>query len=80
MESSRFAASALAGSFVASKGTAALGFIIAFTPVGWVGIVVGGLVVVGCSVAVSVGVDNYLKNRAGKYHDNVKDWMSELWN
>jgi hypothetical protein len=47
VESSRFFASAMAGGGVAKAGAFGLGLIMLSTPVGWVGLVVGGLVIVG---------------------------------
>ncbi len=55
IESSSFALSAGSGIIAVNAGTAALGILIAATPIGWVGLVVGGLAVAGTAAAVSMG-------------------------
>jgi len=79
VESSRFAASALAGSGVAKAGAFGLGLIMLSTPVGWVGLVVGGLVIVGCSVAASVAVDRYVNDLSRDKYDPILEWIDGLW-
>lgn len=57
IESSSFAASALTGTVVVNVGVAMLGFIMVATPIGWVGLVVGGAVVAGAAAA-SIEMNN----------------------
>ena len=47
IESSSFVASTVAATITVNVGTAALGFLMIATPVGWIGLIVGGLVVAG---------------------------------
>ena len=79
MESSRFAASAVVGGGVAKAGAFGLGLIMLSTPVGWVGLVVGGLVIVGCSVAASVAVDRYVNDLSRDKYDPILEWIDGLW-
>ena len=76
MESSRFAASAVVGGGVAKFG---LGLMLTFTPVGWVGLVVGGLVIVGCSVAASVAADHYANELSRDKYEPLLEWIDGLW-
>lgn len=41
------------------------------TPVGWVGLVVGGAIVVGVAATASIGMNNYVKNSSGSMYDNI---------
>ena len=79
MESSRFAASAVAGGGVAKAGAFGLGLIMLSTPVGWVGLVVGGLVIVGCSVAASAAANHYANKFSGGIYDTILKRIDGLW-
>ena len=76
VESSRFFASAVVGGGVAKFG---LGLMLTFTPVGWVGLVVGGLVIVGCSVAASVAADHYANELSRDKYEPLLEWIDGLW-
>lgn len=75
IESSSFATSAVAGTVAVNVGSAALGFLMVATPIGWVGLVVGGLVVAGTAAAVSMGVNGYVKDNAGYKYDEIMAWL-----
>jgi len=46
------------------------------TPVGWVGLVLGGLV--GAGAAVSVGTNDLINNNAGKVYDLIMKEINAL--
>lgn len=71
IESSSFALSASAGIAAVNIGTAALTFVVAATPVGWVGLVVGGVIVAGTAAATSMGVNSAVKDNAGSWYDFI---------
>lgn len=71
IESSSFALSASSGMITVNAGTAALGFLMVATPIGWVGLVVGGLAVAGTAAAVSVGVNRAAKESSGSWYDSI---------
>ena len=75
IESSSFATSAVAGSVAVNVGVAALGFLIVATPIGWVGLVVGGLAVAGTAAGVSMGVNGYMKDNSGAVYDQIMGWI-----
>lgn len=69
IESSSFATSAATGIGVVNAGAAALTFLVVATPVGWVGLIIGGLAVAGTAAAASIGMNNLIKNNAGNAYD-----------
>jgi hypothetical protein len=69
IESSSFAASAATGIGVVNVGAAALTFLMVATPVGWIGLIVGGLVVAGAAATASIGMNNLIKGNAGNTYD-----------
>jgi hypothetical protein len=71
IESSSFALSAGSGIIAVNAGTAALGFLMVATPIGWVGLVVGGLAVAGTAAAVSMGVNTAIKENSGSWYDSL---------
>ncbi|MFE8070106.1 hypothetical protein QQM79_03520 [Marinobacteraceae bacterium S3BR75-40.1] len=75
IESSSFAFSAAAGTFTMSGGSAALGLLVAATPVGWIGLVIGGLAVAGTAAAASIAADSYVKENAGSIYDEIMSWL-----
>ncbi|WP_077343551.1 hypothetical protein [Pseudocolwellia agarivorans] len=75
IESSSFAASATVGIGAVNAGAAALTFLMVATPVGWVGLIVGGLVVAGVAASSSIMTNNYMKNNSGDAYDVI---MKEL--
>jgi len=76
IESSSFAASAVAGTMAVNAGAAALTFLMVATPVGWVGLIVGGVAVAGVAAATSMGVNQVVKEDAGGIYDSVMQLVS----
>lgn len=71
IESSSFALSAGTGLIAAKAGAAALSFLVMATPIGWVGLIVGGVIVVGAAAAASIGMNNFVKNNSGSTYDRI---------
>ncbi|WP_028470999.1 hypothetical protein [Neptunomonas japonica] len=76
IESTSFAASAATGIGVVNAGGAALMFLMVATPVGWVGLIVGGLAIAGTAAVASIGANNYAKNNSGSLYDELMKWIS----
>lgn len=72
IESSSFIASAAIGSGVVKAG---LGLLIVATPIGWVGIVVGGVAIAGVTAVASMTVNNSIKANSGSWYDSLMNWM-----
>ncbi len=75
IETMSFATSATAGVVTLNAGTAALGFLMVATPIGWVGLIVGGIAVVGVAAGASIWTNNQLKNNSGNWYDSLMDWL-----
>jgi hypothetical protein len=71
IESSSFALSAAAGTAVVNVGGAALMFLMVATPVGWVGLILGGVAVAGAAAVTSISVNNLTKNNSGDWYDSI---------
>lgn len=71
IESSSFAASAITGTAVVNAGAAALGFLVVATPIGWVGLIVGGVAIAGVAAAGSIAMNNAVKNNSGGWYDSI---------
>lgn len=78
IESSSFAASAMAGTATVNIGGAALGFLVVATPVGWVGLIVGGLVVAGTAAVASIATNDTFKNNGGDWYDSIMKSIGAL--
>lgn len=78
IESSSFAASASTGIIAANLGSAALGFLVAATPIGWVGLIVGGLAIAGTAAAASIYVNGVTKERSGDIYDDIMRSMTRI--
>ncbi|MEJ2633623.1 MAG: hypothetical protein P8015_20875 [Acidihalobacter sp.] len=78
IDSSSFIASAWTGAALTYAGVEALGFVIALTPFGWVGLVIGGLMVAGVAATGSVGMNNLSEHYAGTLYDKIMSWLSGL--
>ncbi len=78
IESSSFAASATAGIGVVNAGGAALTFLMVATPVGWVGLIVGGLAVAGTAAVTSITVNNIVKKDARGIYDFIMKQVNKL--
>jgi len=76
IESSSFALSAAAGVGVVNAGGAALTFLMVATPVGWVGLIVGGLAVAGTAAVASISANNISKKMSGGFYDDIMKWIS----
>ena len=76
IESSSFALSASAGIATVNAGTAALGFLMVATPIGWVGLIIGGIAVVGVSAGTSMWVNDFAKEDAGNWYDDIMSWIN----
>ena len=68
IESSSFAASAGLGLAVTEVG---LTLLLAATPVGWVGLIIGGAAVAGAAAGASMAVNGYMMNNAGSGYDKI---------
>ena len=73
IESSSFAASVIAGSLAVKAG---LGLLMVATPVGWVGLIVGGVAVAGAAAATSMATNYAVKKDAGDLYDSMISWFS----
>ena len=78
IESSSFAASAVTGTAVVNVGGAALMFLVVATPIGWIGLIVGGIAVAGTAATASIGMNNAIKNNSGSWYDTIMKAMSSL--
>ena len=78
VESGSFAGSAMAASLATDAGVVALEFMVAATPIGWVGLVVGGLVVAGAVAAGSIYANDVAERHLDSLYDKIMNWMSRL--
>ncbi|MBN7820831.1 hypothetical protein [Bowmanella yangjiangensis] len=74
IESSSFAASAITGTIAVKAG---LGLLMVATPVGWAGLIIGGLAIAGAAAAASMGVNHIAKENSGGLYDDIMKWISE---
>ena len=77
IESGSFVASAVTGTVLANVGASALTFLMIATPVGWVGLIVGGLVVAGVAAGGAISMNNAIKSNSGEWYDSLMEWMQE---
>lgn len=75
IESMSFATSATAGVVTVNAGTAALGFLMVATPIGWVGLIIGGIAVAGVAAGASIWTNNQFKNNSGNWYDSIMSWL-----
>jgi len=75
IESSSFAASAITATAAVNAGGAALGFLMIATPIGWVGLIVGGVVVAGVAATASIGMNKAIKNNSGRWYDSLMNFL-----
>lgn len=78
IESSSFAASAIVGSGALKIGAAGLTFLMLATPIGWVGLVIGGAAVLGSAAGASIITNNYVNKNGDELYDNIMKWVSDL--
>jgi len=76
IESSSFALGASTGILAVNAGTAVLSFLLVATPIGWVGLIVGGVVVAGVAAAASIKMNNYTKENSGNLYDEIMAWIN----
>jgi len=76
IESSSFALSTLTGAAAIKAGSAALSFMMVATPIGWVGLIIGGVAVVGAAAVASIGMNNYAKGNSGNLYDDIMEWIN----
>jgi len=75
IESSSFAASAATGVAAVNVGSAALTFLLVATPVGWVGLIIGGIAVAGVAAGASMWVNDKTKKNSGSLYDDIMHWL-----
>jgi hypothetical protein len=75
---SSFVLSAGAGILAVNAGTAALGLLMVATPIGWVGLIVGGVVVAGAAATASITTNNIVKGKNGDLYDQIMGRLSSL--
>ncbi len=78
IESTSFATSAAAGVITAKLGASALLFLVSATPVGWVGMLIGGALLVGMAAGTSMAVNDIAHNKAGSWYDDIMNWISGI--
>jgi len=71
VESSSFALSAGAGSAIINAGGAVLSFLVVATPIGWVGLIIGGAVIAASAAGAGIWVNNTVKNNSGGIYDAI---------
>lgn len=76
IESSSFAASAITGTVAVNVGTAALTLLMVATPVGWVGLIVGGAAVAASAAGASMWVNGQVKDNGGEWYDGIMNWIN----
>jgi hypothetical protein len=76
IESSSFALSAAAGTVAVNVGGAALTFLMVATPIGWAGLIIGGVFVAGAAAGAAMVTNNAVKNNSGGLYDAIMDWVN----
>ena len=76
IESSSFAASALTGTSIVNAGGAVFSFLVVATPLGWVGLIIGGVAVAGIAAGASMGINQVVKEDAGGIYDSIMKWVN----
>lgn len=76
IESSSFAASAITGVVAVDVGTAALTLLIVATPIGWVGLVIGGVTVAASAASASIWANGQVKSNSGNWYDAIMNWLN----
>ncbi len=61
-----------------NAGTAALGLLMVATPIGWVGLIIGGVVVAGAAATASITTNNIVKGKNGGLYDQIMARLSLL--
>ena len=71
IESSSFASSAYLGGVVLDAGMTALGFLVMATPIGWIGLIIGGVVVIGAAAYTGYEMNKVTKENGGLIYDHI---------
>ena len=71
VESSSFVLSAAAGGLAINAGSAALGLLVVATPIGWVGLLIGGVAVAGTAAGISIAANDLTKSNASDVYDYI---------
>ena len=71
IESMSFATSAATGIGVINVGSAALSFFLVATPMGWVGLIVGGVIVAGVAAGASMSMNSAVSGNSGDWYDSI---------
>ena len=75
-ESLSFGVGAGLGIATAKVGAAALGVLIAATPIGWIGIIVGGIAIVGVAAATSMAASELTQSHADTWYDSIMEVLN----
>ncbi|WP_198501064.1 hypothetical protein [Pseudoalteromonas undina] len=78
IESTSFVASAATGIGVVNAGAAVMTFLVVATPVGWVGLIVGGALLAGAAAGASIKVNKIVKEDAGGIYDYIMEQVNKL--
>ncbi|WP_076920556.1 hypothetical protein [Pseudoalteromonas sp. SK18] len=78
IESTSFVASAATGIGVVNAGAAVMTFLVVATPVGWVGLIVGGALLAGAAAGASIKVNEIVKEDAGGIYDYIMEQVNKL--
>jgi hypothetical protein len=78
IESLSFGVSAGAGITIMEAGSAALTFLVAATPVTWVGLIFCGIVLAGVAAGTSMTIDSQLKKYGGSLYDKIMSRVGSL--
>ncbi|WP_236702628.1 hypothetical protein [Thalassomonas actiniarum] len=76
IESSGFAASAAIGTGFLKAGGYGLGLLMVSTPIGWVGLIIGGALVVGAAAGASMTTNYIITNDAGGIYGSLMNWIT----
>lgn len=64
--------STIAGSLTVNT----LGFLMVATPFGWVGMIIGGIVVAGMAAGAAIITNSAIKNNSGTVYDEIMAWLN----
>ncbi|WDE08290.1 hypothetical protein SG34_018355 [Thalassomonas viridans] len=76
IESSGFAASAATGTLVLNTGSYALGLLMVATPMGWIGLVIGGALVVGAAAGTSIATNYAVTSYFDELYGTIMNWIN----
>lgn len=79
IESSSFVASAATGVAIVNAGGAALSFLVVATPLGWVGLIIGGIAVASIAAGASIWANDKATSKSGSLYDDIMKSVNSLW-